>query len=238
MFLVHQNLLLHDPATTENRDIAAITSWERPPDMWARIPPYPTLFTHTSFTAFEQYPVGVADMVGYWAEDRILGGVALFDRSQSWDDINEPNVYFQSGRVNVTFRICQLLGTQQQELLNFLLTDAEQLQGTCPLPILPSGENRVRVDPVDAIPIHKVYRDPWEREEPKLRYRMQQNMDSCTRSSLDYPEVDVDAEIERLNSTIERIKGVGAPPNRGTDSNYSTPLLICYLLTVRNHICH
>lgn len=142
-------------------------------------------------------------MVGYWAEDRILGGVFLFDRSQSWD-ANEPNVYIQPGRVNVTFRICQLLEAQQQELLSFLLADFEQSQSICPLPILPSSENRVRIDPVDAISLHKVYRDPWEREEPKLRYRMQKYMDPCTRSSLDYPEEDVDAEIERLNSVTER----------------------------------
>jgi len=204
VLLVHQDLRLHDPATTESLDIAAITSWERPPDMWVRVTPYPTLFTQTGFTAFEQYPAGVADMVGYWAEDRILGGVALFDRSQSWDNVNEPNVYFQSGRVNVTSRIYQLLGTQQQELLNFLLADTEQSQGICPLPILPSGENRVRIDPVDAIPLHKVYRDPWERKELKLRYRMQQYMEPCTRDPLDYPEIDVDAELERLNSIIRR----------------------------------
>jgi hypothetical protein len=31
-----------------------------------------------------QYPDGLADVAGYWAEDQIFGGVVLFDRSQSW----------------------------------------------------------------------------------------------------------------------------------------------------------
>lgn len=40
----------------------------------------PTLFMHGWYQAFEQYPHGVADMVGYWAEAQIFGGVVLFDR--------------------------------------------------------------------------------------------------------------------------------------------------------------
>ena len=138
-------------------------------------------------------------MVGYWAEDRILGGVALFDRSQLWHEDSEPNVYFQSGRVDITFRTWQLLDAQQQALLSFLLTEADLNQTSSPLPILPSSKNTVRVDPVDAIPVHKVYRDPWERAAPRLHLRMQRYTEPCTRSSLDYPEIDVDAEIRRLN---------------------------------------
>ncbi|KAI1390124.1 uncharacterized protein F4822DRAFT_224949 [Hypoxylon trugodes] len=70
------------------------TVWERPPDMWLREAPWPTLFTHPGFTTVEQYPDGVADMAAYWVEDRILGGVLLFDRSQSWDHEDEPNAFF------------------------------------------------------------------------------------------------------------------------------------------------
>lgn len=44
-------------------------------------PPVP--FCHGFYRAFDQYPRGRADMVGYWAEAKILGGVALFDRGQS-----------------------------------------------------------------------------------------------------------------------------------------------------------
>jgi hypothetical protein len=35
-----------------------------------------------------QYPEGIADMVGYWAKDRILGGVVLFDRGESGNEVS------------------------------------------------------------------------------------------------------------------------------------------------------
>lgn len=48
---------------------------------------YPTAFCHTFYTAVEQYPNGVADVVGYWAEARIFGGVMLFDRGESETEV-------------------------------------------------------------------------------------------------------------------------------------------------------
>ncbi|KAK3291340.1 uncharacterized protein B0H64DRAFT_331067 [Chaetomium fimeti] len=39
-----------------------------------------TLFCHPWYRDYGQYPNGVADSVGYWAEARVLGGVVLFDR--------------------------------------------------------------------------------------------------------------------------------------------------------------
>lgn len=44
------------------------------------IDPYPTLFFAGYYTEHESYPDGLADSVGYWAENRILGGVTLFYR--------------------------------------------------------------------------------------------------------------------------------------------------------------
>jgi hypothetical protein len=84
----------------------------------------------------------------------------LFDRSRIWcDETNpEPNAYIEAGRDNVTFRICQLLDSQQEELVRFLSADKSQLEGQSaddPLPVLSTPENRVRVDPTEAIPIHK-----------------------------------------------------------------------------------
>ncbi|RFU28610.1 hypothetical protein B7463_g7714, partial [Scytalidium lignicola] len=40
-------------------------------------------FQHRSYRFPEQYPNGVSDMVGYWAESNIFGGVVLFDRGES-----------------------------------------------------------------------------------------------------------------------------------------------------------
>lgn len=47
------------------------------------LPPYPTLFTFSCYSWHEQYPNGVADVAAYWAEDKIFGGVLLFDRGVS-----------------------------------------------------------------------------------------------------------------------------------------------------------
>ncbi|KAK0384085.1 hypothetical protein NLU13_8174 [Sarocladium strictum] len=159
---------LHDPSTTDGLGPEAVTLWEREPDEWARIEPHATLFVQTHFLAYEKYPDGIADMVGYWAEDRITGGVLLFDHSQAWsDDKNpEPNAYTHPNRDKVTFRICQLLDDQQSQLLGFLTSKdgpgtTETHDG--PLPMLPNLTNRVRVDQMDAIPVHQIYRDLWER---------------------------------------------------------------------------
>jgi hypothetical protein len=47
----------------------------------------PTDLMHEDYDAWEQYPNGVADMVGYWAEYHLFGGVVLFDRSESGYDV-------------------------------------------------------------------------------------------------------------------------------------------------------
>ena len=67
-------------------------SWRQPKSWSTRWPagvapppspePLPTVFYHSAYDAFDQYPRGVADMVGYWAEARIFGGVVTFDRGE------------------------------------------------------------------------------------------------------------------------------------------------------------
>lgn len=47
----------------------------------------PHLFFNIHYRAYEQYPFGIADMAGYWAEDRIFGGVVLFDRGESGKEV-------------------------------------------------------------------------------------------------------------------------------------------------------
>ncbi|KAL2204793.1 hypothetical protein CC79DRAFT_920575 [Sarocladium strictum] len=194
---------MHDPRTTDDLGVDAVTDWERPPDNWARFGPDPTLFIHTHFAAHEKYPNGIADMVGYWAENRIPGGVLLFDRSRVWNDETspEPNAYIEAGRNSVTFRICQLLDSQQEELLRFLSADRRRMEGQSaddPLPVLSTPENRVRVDPTEAIPVHKIYRDTWEREDPPegqlvlQQYRQREHMEY-----LGYPELGTPDDVMR-----------------------------------------
>lgn len=53
----------------------------------------PTLFIHSQYKDIEQYPDGVADAVGYWAEAQIFGGVVLFDRRQEIDTSENVSFY-------------------------------------------------------------------------------------------------------------------------------------------------
>lgn len=45
---------------------------------------------HRRYTAYEQYPRGVADGVGYWAELQLFGGVILFDRGPLGQEVYLP----------------------------------------------------------------------------------------------------------------------------------------------------
>ena len=40
-------------------------------------------FYHTNYRRFEDYPFGLLNVVGYWAEAQIFGGVVLFERGES-----------------------------------------------------------------------------------------------------------------------------------------------------------
>lgn len=121
--------------------------------------PMPTLFYHFWYIFHEQYPNGVGDMVGFWAESRILGGVLVFDRTRPDSDA----IFTHPDKSGVTYRICELLPQQKKALLDFLL--AKSPPSLCPLPILPTIENKRRVDPEEPIHVTGIYRDIWERNE-------------------------------------------------------------------------
>lgn len=38
---------------------------------------------HDCYTEHKDYPCGLLDVVGYWAETQLFGGVLLFDRGDS-----------------------------------------------------------------------------------------------------------------------------------------------------------
>ncbi|KAH6651682.1 hypothetical protein BKA67DRAFT_537542 [Truncatella angustata] len=186
IYLFRKDFRLHDQHYWDNDGLSIqnVTSWQSVPmdnNIFKTVEPWPTLFTHPAFTAYEQYPNGVADMVGYWAEDRILGGVLLFDRTKDGGNGAsgyEPNVYLQSSRPKRTYLIYQLTDAQQQSLLDFLLlpTPPVPLSETsnpkipapsCLLPLLFSSENLVSIDPEFAVVNNKIYRDVWERPPPR-----------------------------------------------------------------------
>lgn len=144
-----------------------IAEWAPPKsdEFWWRLNPdgpAPTMFYHTWYQDSDQYPNGVADIVGYWAEARIFGGVVLFDRQKPKNQYAESDaIYLHPDRYNSTYRICRLIPEQKQALIEFIYNP-----GPCynPLPILPNQDNRERIDPEEPIEETGVYRDIWERK--------------------------------------------------------------------------
>ena len=53
--------------------------------------PPPTPFAHPAYRYPEQYPRGLADVAGYWAESKIFGGVVVFDRGETEEEVSSPN---------------------------------------------------------------------------------------------------------------------------------------------------
>ena len=45
-------------------------------------------FYHTSYDLFENYPFGLLNVVGYWAEAELFGGVVLFERGKSGSEVH------------------------------------------------------------------------------------------------------------------------------------------------------
>ena len=157
------------------------------------------------------YPEGRADVVGYWAEDRILGGVAVYERLQQAGSADPPNAYFHSCRDRMTDRVYQLRDEQQQALFGFLLAQTSSPPPSpCPLPILGDKQNRVRVDAAAAIEHAHIYRDVWERKpitREELLFLLRRPM-----GKVDYP-----AARDFLFSVNEQA-GIPLPPRRRSPS--------------------
>ncbi|POR33534.1 Uncharacterized protein TPAR_06241 [Tolypocladium paradoxum] len=147
-----------------------IASWVPPKDddltvWWEFFPDgaWPTLFRHGWYVDHDQYPNGVADMAGYWAEARIFGGVVLFDRRSpiTCPDAEPDSVWIHPDRAGGTYRLVQLLDGQKQALLALLTLPCPNL---ALLPILVDKRNTVREDPEEPIDEIGIYRDKWDRK--------------------------------------------------------------------------
>ncbi|KAK7709310.1 hypothetical protein SLS64_006222 [Diaporthe eres] len=201
-----------------------------PRDYAVTVPPRPTLFNHPYYVDLEIYPEGLADIVGYWAEDRIVGGIVLFDRradprdprdrpdeenqgtgeeeagGQNPAENNPPNIWLHPARDHVTDRVCQLHDDQQEELVGYLLAAPGDTSSL--LPILPHKGNRTRVDPATAHSHKFIFREYWDRkpgtqELLDLLLRRPQN-------ELDYPEIrDFTNRIDAVEREWEEAKAKG-----------------------------
>ncbi|KAG8164489.1 hypothetical protein KVR01_006407 [Diaporthe batatas] len=137
--------------------------------------PQPTLFFHSRYLDYENYPAGLGDMAAYWAEDKIFGGVVLFDRGES--DTECKAVYLHSNSWDETVRVWKLLDHQMEALLGLFKAEKDSSDGSggggaqtsCPLPLICERSSRLRFDDWDAMAVRHIYRDPWERKVPEKK---------------------------------------------------------------------
>ncbi|KID84609.1 hypothetical protein MGU_08129 [Metarhizium guizhouense ARSEF 977] len=171
-------------------DIQSVVTYVEPdetcewmPGRWVThkaLPAFASIFSHAGYIYHENYPNGVADMAGYWAEDRIFGGVILFDRGASGTECKD--VYIHSGRVLWTVRIWRPLETQFQQMIDFFKGGPSAAK--CPFPLYADEKVRHRYDSYDAMKWHNIYRDPWERVLPPRK-----NLEAIRMNTFDYPEL-------------------------------------------------
>ncbi|CAJ2500533.1 Uu.00g033860.m01.CDS01 [Anthostomella pinea] len=144
-----------------------------------RLLPPATAFWHWHYKASHQYPNGIADVVGYWAEAKIFGGVVVFDRGET--ETEAKRVFLHASRYSGPRTLYPPTESQHRELMKFLLSEP----GTdpCPLPLLDSMDNRPRYEAYDAFAYFHVFRDRYERVLPPER----RIKDVC--STQDFPEI-------------------------------------------------
>ncbi|KAM0350577.1 hypothetical protein ACHAPU_003061 [Fusarium lateritium] len=143
---------------------------------------HPSAFCHTFYTDLEQYPNGVADVAGYWAEAKIFGGVLVFDRGESETECKE--LYLHVGRRGGPYTLFPLTTDQFSSVVDFLLGDPSSSGSPDgPFPLRASKENRWRWDDWDAIARYHIFRDKYER-----KYQSTKPPPNW-RSSVDWPEI-------------------------------------------------
>ncbi|KAI1258362.1 hypothetical protein F5Y18DRAFT_413908 [Xylariaceae sp. FL1019] len=131
----------------------------------ARFLPPATLFYHGNYRHSHQYPQGIADVVGYWAEAKIFGGVVLVDRGES--ETEARNIFLHPSRVQGPRTVYPPTAVQHRTLIRFLLSDSAKEQS--PLPLLDSDDNRPRYEPYDAFKYFHIFRDRYETVLPPVR---------------------------------------------------------------------
>ncbi|OAA47844.1 hypothetical protein NOR_02334 [Metarhizium rileyi] len=224
-----------DPSTLEFKSslmqsfqdyIDSVVSWQSPstkiefmPGEWLTMTPLPALpsmFTHTEYRFHENYPNGLADVAAYWAEDRIFGGVVLFDRGKTGTECKD--VYLHSNRREWTVRVWRLLESQLDKVLVFLKDSNASTES--PFPLYADENNRHRYDSFDAMAWYDVYRDPWERVLPA-----EKNWDSIRRNTFDYPELQEELFDKVLDGpcyTFERNSSLFGVIDRGRGNEQVT----------------
>lgn len=162
--------------------------------------PY-TPFVHAYYQFYEQYPRGFADTVGYWAEGKIFGGVIVFERGDTdqevgvyqtltWEewvpaDLSQCNaMWIHGARRKGPKTLYPPTEEQFDALVAFLLAEPDHHATVpCPLPIHGTKLNRPRWDPDEAFAEHHIFRDRYERDVSPTRPAR-----PCVIKDVDWPE--------------------------------------------------
>ncbi|PGH28549.1 hypothetical protein GX50_08710 [[Emmonsia] crescens] len=124
----------------------------------------PAELFHSYYQDWQQYPHGKADIVGYWAEYRLFGGVVLFDRGETGLACKDIFIHPVGG-----YKIFQLLDAQVENYMRFLFLDLQD-SSTSPESSecmrFKAEKSAPRIDPWDAMAYLHIYRDRYERKIP------------------------------------------------------------------------
>ena len=148
-------------------------------DCFAPVETLPTEFYHSLYMNDKRYPNGIADIVGYWAEWRMFGGVVLFDRGNSGTEVlswlatlfeiqltgfvQSKDVYIHPVR---HYKIYQLSDAQIQQWADFVLAENMQAEQARNGLRFCSERYARRIDPYDALP-RNIYREKYAARLPK-----------------------------------------------------------------------
>ncbi|KAH7212023.1 hypothetical protein DER44DRAFT_838153 [Fusarium oxysporum] len=144
--------------------------------------PPPIAFCHRAYRYPEQYPKGLADVAGYWAESKILGGVVLFDRGETEQECNAMWIH---GDLIRGPRTLYSPTKEQFDALTRFLTNPLEEGLTCPFPIHGASVNRPRWHPYHAFAYYHIFRDRYERKLPP-----NPPQPGCVEDGMDWPELD------------------------------------------------
>ncbi|KAF4443139.1 hypothetical protein F53441_11538 [Fusarium austroafricanum] len=143
--------------------------------------PPPIAFSHRVYRFPEQYPRGVADMAGYWAESKIFGGVIVFDRGETDKECKAMWIHGDLGRGP---RTLYPPTKEQFDAIVKFLTSSPDKNPECPFPIHGTDSNRPRWHPYHAFAYYHIFRDRYERKLPP-----DPPQPGCVRDGRDWPEL-------------------------------------------------
>ncbi|KAI1260612.1 hypothetical protein F5Y18DRAFT_420061 [Xylariaceae sp. FL1019] len=143
----------------------------------------PTVFYHDSYCDHEQYPRGLPDVVGYWAEAKIFGGVVLLERGESSTGCD--NIWLDPNHRPGPTTMYSPTPEQLSTLVHFLLSEPSSTV-ECPLPIRASNLNRPRFYRYHATKYFHIFRDKYDSRLPAWFL----DTSGCARNPRDFPELE------------------------------------------------